>query len=109
MMDETDELLRDNLMILAQMRANGQINDAQYYKGVVCIAYEYAMNNATADAAALLAGIPEVYFKLVQPTQLVEDVAYREVARDLATILVAKGYAGLESDEARPTQAPAKA
>ena len=107
--EEGDRLLKQNLAILAGMRQNRQIDDATYFKGVVCIAYEYAVNDSLSSALALLSLIPEVYFRVAQPQQLSQDNTYWEVASELATILVAKGYAGLESDDVRPTQAPAKA
>lgn len=107
--DEGDKLLKENLAVLHQLRQMGQIDDDKYFKGVVCIAYEYAVNDSIASAIALLAMVPEAYYKLVQPTQVLEDGVYWEVASELARLLVAKGYAGLESDDCRPTQAPARA
>lgn len=107
--DEGDEILKDNLAVLAQMRSGGRIDDDTYFKGVVCLAYEYGVNDSMASCVALLALVPETYYRLAQPLQLATDDAYWVVANGLAKLLVAKGLAGLEDDSIKPTQPPAKA
>lgn len=107
--DDGDQILKDNLAILSEMHKAERIDDATYFKGVVCLAFEYAVNDSMASAVALLGMVPEVYYKLTLPTQLPADDPYWGIVSELASLLVSKGLAGLESEDVKPTQAPAKA
>lgn len=103
------QYLQANLTTLRGLRANKQLDDAGYYMGVVCVAYEYAVNDSLGQALTLLGTIPETYYSGPAQEQMAANPAYYDVASELAIILVAGGYAGLESDDLRPTQAPATA
>jgi hypothetical protein len=95
------------LRALKDLLDDRQITDAQYYKGVVGVAADYAKEGDIVSAYVTLAIPPPEYFELIQLRQMQDDPVYAEVAGGLAARLVRYG---LDCDEElAPTQAPANA
>lgn len=107
--DDADYLLKKNIEVLNGLFDRKQIDEGGYYKGLVCIAFEYAKQDALASAVVVLSTIPIGYYSNLQAAQLVSDSVYFGLAQELGAMLVERGLAGLESADVRPTQASAQA
>jgi hypothetical protein len=107
--DDLKKLLENNLYVLQALHKRGDLDETSYCKGIVCVAYEFALNGGIPTAVSLLSGLPERYYRTAMREQLSADTAFWEVGDKLAILLVEAGFAGLESDDLKPTQAPAKA
>ncbi len=70
---------------------NGQIEAAIYYKGLVALAYEFAVGNETGWVTKLLLEVPVSYYKDDQPQQMVEDEDYATLCLELSRLLVLYG------------------
>lgn len=80
------------------MYESGTIQPASYYKGVVCVAYEYACVDDLDQAQSLLMCVPMAYYRSVQKQQVAEDPNYKKVVSGLArklSNLPATGKIGL--------------
>lgn len=93
---------------LKDLYAANRISTPQYYKGLVSVAYEYAVAEEMNECLSLLGLIPVDYVAYELGMELENDRFFTEVFFNLAKILEQSGVVALESEVA-PNMSPAKA
>lgn len=69
------------------MVVDGKLTEDLYRKGLVMLAYEYAVAGFPEEAMILVLQIPSEYFKTVAPKHMREDVQYYQRASQTYRIL----------------------
>jgi hypothetical protein len=108
MPEDLRKRLDDTYAAMRDMFSKGQIEANTYYKTLVCIAYEYAMDEELDVAVSLLDECAVGYFGAPIMEQMDADPAFLEVATVLANALVEHGVVSL-APSAESTQTPAEA
>jgi len=83
----------ESLKALREMRDSNALPLPLFCKGLVGIAYEFALENEFSWVTKLLLEIPVFYFQNEQFDQMVEDPLYLAICTDFAKILVMNGLA----------------
>jgi hypothetical protein len=105
---ELEEKIQKSVAALTNMFRTGVLPADQYYKTMVCMAYEYSVVGEQIRALALLQGIPLEYFEKVQGPQMAEDPQYAHLGYLLAKNILESGYVHM-GPNITPTMPPAKA
>lgn len=109
--DDTEKLLESvekSWVAVRDLLSKKQISPDDYYKMVVCFAFEYSQAGQHLRAAGMLSEVPLEYFRETQRKQMGEDPNYSYVSYTLALNLLQNGLVSMGSG-ARPTMAAASA
>lgn len=83
---------------LINMRANRSIDDSVYFKGLLSLAYEYAVADDLHVATHIVNECGVDYFGNAMAKQMQDDSAYRTVVYGLAQKLVEVGVVILDDE-----------
>lgn len=72
---------------LKDLHQQGQVADADYYKGLLCIAKEWTEIDEPQEARDLVVQVTEQYLSDVMPGQMDSDPDFHQVVYTLATAL----------------------
>lgn len=94
--NEKKKMLEDCEKSVKDMLADNSINEEVYFKFIVNIAYDYAMENSLSKATLLLQRITKEYIEKILPKQCEEDLEFAEVCFRLSKKYIDNGIISLE-------------
>lgn len=92
---QVQQQVEKSLAAVTQMYRDKQLPAEQYYKCVLCLAYEFSSGDDHLRAASMAQTIPLEYYRETQRQQMIEDPNFAYISYTLALNLFQAGLVHL--------------